>query len=79
MRQVEASVSPSEGKDAGMTDDRVTISIDGGVADVRMNRPEKINALDNAQFAAIVDAGESLKKEPAVRQRPGLLRRARLR
>ena len=50
-----------------MTDGRVTISIDGGVADVRMNRPEKVNALDGAQFAAIVDAGESLKKEPAVR------------
>ncbi|MEA3019952.1 MAG: hypothetical protein QOI47_1476, partial [Actinomycetota bacterium] len=46
---------------------RVTISIDGGVADVRMNRPEKINALDGAQFAAIVDAGESLKKDPSVR------------
>jgi enoyl-CoA hydratase/carnithine racemase len=50
-----------------MTDERVTISFDGGVADVRMNRPEKINALDDAQLAAIVDAGESLKKEPGVR------------
>jgi enoyl-CoA hydratase/carnithine racemase len=50
-----------------MTDDRVTISIAGGVADVRMNRPEKINALDDAQFAAIVDAGEALKKDAAVR------------
>jgi enoyl-CoA hydratase/carnithine racemase len=50
-----------------MTDERVTISIDGGVADVRMNRPEKINALDDAQFAAIVDAGESLKQEVSVR------------
>jgi enoyl-CoA hydratase/carnithine racemase len=37
------------------------------VADVRMNRPDKINALDGAQFAAIVDAGESLKTEPGVR------------
>jgi enoyl-CoA hydratase/carnithine racemase len=50
-----------------MTGERVTISIDGGVADVRMNRPEKINALDDAQFAAIVDAGEALKKQAAVR------------
>jgi enoyl-CoA hydratase/carnithine racemase len=50
-----------------MTDERVTISTDGGVADVRLNRPEKINALDDAQFAAIVDAGESLKKDPAIR------------
>jgi len=50
-----------------MAEERVTINIDGGVADVRMNRPEKMNALDGAQFAAIVDAGESLKKEPGVR------------
>jgi enoyl-CoA hydratase/carnithine racemase len=48
-------------------DERVTISIDAGVADVRMNRPDKINALDDRQFAAIVDAGESLKKDAAVR------------
>jgi enoyl-CoA hydratase/carnithine racemase len=46
---------------------RVTISIDGGVADVRMNRPDKMNALDGAQFAAIVEAGESLKTTPGVR------------
>ena len=46
---------------------RVTITIDNHVADVRMNRPDKINALDGAQFAAIVDAGESLKKEADVR------------
>jgi enoyl-CoA hydratase/carnithine racemase len=49
------------------TEQRVTIDIDGGVADVRMNRPDKMNALDGAQFAAIVDAGESLKKERGVR------------
>ena len=47
--------------------DRVTITIDGGVADVRMNRPEKMNALDGAQFAAIVEAGESLKTTSGVR------------
>jgi enoyl-CoA hydratase/carnithine racemase len=50
-----------------MSEQRVTITIDDHVADVRMNRPEKINALDGAQFAAIVDAGESLKSEPGVR------------
>ena len=50
-----------------MTEERVTITIEDHVADVRMNRPDKINALDGAQFAAIVDAGESLKKEPGVR------------
>jgi enoyl-CoA hydratase/carnithine racemase len=47
--------------------DRVTIDIEDGVADVRMNRPDKMNALDGAQFAAIVEAGESLKGNAAVR------------
>lgn len=47
--------------------DRVTVSIDDGVADVRLNRPEKLNALDNEMFGAIVEAGESLKQMPEVR------------
>lgn len=47
--------------------DRVTISIDGGVADVRLNRADKMNAFDPAMFAAVVEAGERLKTEPGVR------------
>lgn len=47
--------------------DRVAVTIEGGVADVRLNRPDKINALDPAMFAAIVDAGESLKADRSVR------------
>jgi enoyl-CoA hydratase/carnithine racemase len=48
--------------------DRVTISVDErGIADVRMNRPEKRNALDGAMFAGLRDAGEQLKARPGVR------------
>jgi enoyl-CoA hydratase/carnithine racemase len=47
--------------------DRISIAIGDGIADVRLNRPDKINALDQAMFHAIVDAGESLKGDPAVR------------
>jgi enoyl-CoA hydratase/carnithine racemase len=47
--------------------DRVTVSIAGGIADVRLNRPDKRNALDGAMFAGIVEAGERLKTEPGVR------------
>lgn len=47
--------------------DRVSVSVDGGVADVRLNRPDKINALDPAMFAGIVEAGEQLKSDPSVR------------
>src|SRR3954470_19100390 len=47
--------------------DRVTISFEGGVADVRFNRPDKRNALDGEQFLAIAEAGERLKTEPGLR------------
>lgn len=47
--------------------ERVTITRDIGIADVRLNRPEKLNALDPAMFRAIADAGESLKGDPSVR------------
>jgi len=47
--------------------DRVTCKVDGGVADVRLNRPDKINALDPAMFEALVETGEALKKDSSVR------------
>ena len=47
--------------------DRVTISIVDGVADVRLARPEKMNALDPAMFQALSAAGERLKTEAALR------------
>ena len=65
--------------------DRVSISIDNGIADVRLNRPDKLNALDQAMFQGIVEAGEGAEGRSeraggrAVRGGPGVLRRARLR
>ena len=47
--------------------DRVSVTIEGGVADVRMVRVDKMNALDNAMFEALVGAGERLKTEKGVR------------
>ena len=47
--------------------DRVTCSINDGVADVRLNRADKMNALDPAMFAALVEVGEALKADPSVR------------
>lgn len=49
------------------TPERVTINVTDGVADVRLNRPDKMNALDDAMFRGIVDAGERLSAEPGVR------------
>jgi len=46
---------------------RVRVTIEDGVADVRLNRPDMINALDTAMFNAIVEAGERLKSDRSVR------------
>lgn len=46
---------------------RIQISIEAGVADVRLNRPDKMNALDPAMFSAIADVGARLEDDPAVR------------
>ncbi|MBL9009570.1 MAG: crotonase/enoyl-CoA hydratase family protein [Alphaproteobacteria bacterium] len=50
-----------------MSEDRITIAIDAGVADVRLVRTDKMNALDDAMFSALVAAGERLKTEKGVR------------
>jgi enoyl-CoA hydratase/carnithine racemase len=50
-----------------MAGDRVTVEIADGIADVRLARPEKRNALDLAMFTALVSAGERLKAEAGVR------------
>jgi enoyl-CoA hydratase/carnithine racemase len=39
---------------------RVALSIEEGVAEVRLDRPDKLNALDPAMFSALVEAGERL-------------------
>jgi enoyl-CoA hydratase/carnithine racemase len=47
--------------------ERVKISIQGGVADVRLNRPEKLNALDASMFEALIEAGDTLAADPSLR------------
>lgn len=46
-------------------EERVSISISEGVADVRLVRADKMNALDQAMFEALVAATERLSKEKA--------------
>lgn len=48
-------------------EERITIDMRGGVADVRMVRADKMNALDDAMFSALVETGEKLKKQPGLR------------
>ena len=47
--------------------DRVTVTIDEGVADVRLNRPDKLNALDGDMFVALVDTASRLARDASVR------------
>jgi enoyl-CoA hydratase/carnithine racemase len=47
--------------------DRISVTIEEGVADVRLVRSDKMNALDDAMFQALVDTGERLKNEPGLR------------
>ena len=43
-----------------MSSDLVTIDIQNGIADVRLNREEKYNALSQDMFDAIIEAGQAL-------------------
>jgi enoyl-CoA hydratase/carnithine racemase len=46
---------------------RVTVTLEGGVADVRLSRADKMNALDPAMFEALVHTGQALIAEPGLR------------
>ena len=47
--------------------DRVKIDFHAGVADVRLNRPDKMNALDQPMMKGLVEACQQLAAEPGVR------------
>jgi enoyl-CoA hydratase/carnithine racemase len=47
--------------------ERVTVTVHDGVADVRLNRPEKLNALDAAMFLGLIEAGKGIAADRSVR------------
>jgi enoyl-CoA hydratase/carnithine racemase len=47
--------------------DRVIVEMRDGIADVRMNRADKLNAIDAEMFEGLRQAGRSLAEDPAVR------------
>lgn len=59
------SVPPAPGAEADP--ERVQVSVADGVAEVRLARPDKMNALDRRMFGAIVAAGDQVGADPAVR------------
>lgn len=51
-----------------MMNDRISITmLEDGIADVRMTRVDKMNALDSAQWSALVEAVETLKAMAGLR------------
>ena len=49
------------------SNERILVTIEDGVADVRLNRPDKMNALDQAMFDALIETGEQLARMPDLR------------
>ena len=47
--------------------DRISVEMDNGVADVRLDRADKMNALDPAMFTALVETADALAKDTSVR------------
>ena len=47
--------------------DRITVTLNNHVANVKLNRADKMNALDDAMFNALIDTGQSLRDNPDVR------------
>ena len=50
-----------------MTSDRLVITIEDDIAEVALARPDKLNAMDEAMFAALSDAGRQLAGTPGLR------------
>ena len=47
--------------------ERVTSTVTDGIADVRLNRPDKLNALDGAMFTALAEVGAAVAADGSVR------------
>ena len=48
-------------------ENRIQIKIQDQIADVQLNRPDKMNALDPAMFDAIIQVGEQIAKDASIR------------
>lgn len=47
--------------------ERVTMTVAEGIADVRLNRPDKLNAIDGPMFQALAEVGAAVAADSAVR------------
>lgn len=49
------------------TEQRVTCTVTDGIAEVRLNRPNKMNALDEPMFEELIATGVRVRDDPAIR------------
>jgi len=61
------SIDPGAATAEGTMHERIKLEIHDGVAEVRLARGDKMNALDDAMFDALIATGERLKTESGVR------------
>ena len=47
--------------------ERISVTRTDGVADVRLTRGDKMNALDDEMFSALIETSDALSKDPSVR------------
>ena len=47
--------------------ERISVDIQDGVADVRLTRSDKMNALDDQMFKALIETGQRMKTEKGIR------------
>lgn len=50
-----------------MINDRIALSTQDGIASVVLNRPAKMNALDDKMFAALIEAGQQIAADDSTR------------
>ena len=50
-----------------MSDEHMLVTRDGGVLEIRFNRPDKKNAITNAMYGVMADAVESAESDEAIR------------
>ena len=57
---------------------RIELNIKSGVAEVKLNRPEKHNALDHAMFESLIEFGEKLATYKKSKSGKAMCQKARI-
>jgi enoyl-CoA hydratase/carnithine racemase len=61
------SESAAPGRVEHRMSERITVEISDGIADVRLNRGDKMNAMDGPMFTALIETADELAKTEGLR------------